>query len=295
MDENIPTAQVPVEEVPPQPQPVAPVPVTPPQPTVPVELVTPQIPKPKSKILIILLAVLVLVVLGIAGVFVYGKYISKISPSPTPQPTSITSPTPTMDPTANWQTHKVPGLGIELKLPGFFSPLDYPNGNEMNGEKGKQFCIEYIKVDIVSFFIKNVIAGSGPCHPQYFGLGTTSVDYEAGRMGGFGDLQGYTFENGVYFAKMNLGKRFEIPTELAKEITNSNGIKILRVIGKNSQPTEQGIQAFPIAGTPGDGRLGALVNLDNVTYPGVSIEMKLEGNLNIELFDQILSTFKFTQ
>ncbi len=241
-----------------------------------------------------------LLAVAVIGCFVYQniqlrKQISQ------PQPTSTVSinPTalPTTDLTADWKIHKVSGLGIELKLPNYLTPMDYPNGNETNGEKGKQFCIQYFKSDIVSFLVKSVLAGSGPCSPTYFGLGTTSIDYEAGRMGGFGDLQGYTFENGKYYAKMVSEKKFEIPTELAKEITNPNGIKILRIIGESDQPTEQnGMSSFPIAGTPGNGAIGALINFDNNTfYSGVAIEMKLDEKLTTQLFDQILSTFRFTK
>lgn len=282
-------------------------PITPPIQTLP-QTPTP-VPTPPSTnwAKIILLSVLGLIV--VAGAVLIGIQIGKnqtpsqqlIVAQPTTPATQTavnstilpTTPTTTTDETASWKIYKVLGLGIELKLPRYLSPLDYPNGNETKGEKGKQFCIEYTKVDIVSFLIGNVLAGGGACLPQYFGLGTTSVDYEAGRGGGFGDLQGYTYENGKYFAKMVLGKRFEIPTELAKEITNPNGVKILRIIGKNSQSSAE-MPYLPIAGTPGDGRVGALINLDNVTYPGVSVEMKLDGKLNTELFDQILSTFKFT-
>ena len=248
-----------------------------------------EIPKPKNKFVIFLVALLILVGLVSLGYWAYQNYFA-VKPVPVASP----SPTPeaTADPTANWKTYIVNGLGIEFKLPEYFSPLDYPNGNETKGEKGKQFCIEYTKIDIVSFLIKNVIAGGGACLPQYFGLGTTSIDYEAGRMGGFGDLQGYTYENGKYYAKMNLGKKFEMPTELTKEVTNPNGVKILIVIGKNNLLEQEG-NNFPITGTPGDGRIGALVNLNNAIYPGVTVEMKLEGGLNTQLFDQILSTFKF--
>jgi hypothetical protein len=173
------------------------------------------------------------------------------------------------------------------------SPMDYPNGNETNGEKGKQFCIEYTKVDVVSLLVKRVLAGGGACLPQNFGFGTTSIDYEVGRSGGFGDLQGYVYENGKYYAKMVLGKRFEIPVDLAKEITNPNGVKILRIIGKDEASLDPNISAFSISGTPGNESMGALVNLsNNSTYSGVAFQMKLDSKLTSDLFDQILSTIE---
>lgn len=262
--------------------------------------ITPPVQPPKAKKSVVLMIAIHLIAVVVFGYFVY-QNIQLRKQITLPQSTPIASTTPTTqpktDPTTNWKTHKVLGLRIELKLPNYFSQMDYPNGNETKGEKGKQFCIQYLKSDAVSFIVKRVLAGGGACSPTYFGLGTTSIDYEAGRMGGFGDLQGYTFENGKYYAKMVLGKKFEIPIELAKEITNPNGVKILRVIGKSDQPTEQnGMSSFPIAGTPGSGAIGALINFDNNTvYSGVAIEMKLDDKLTTALFDQILSTFRFTQ
>lgn len=200
--------------------------------------------------------------------------------------------TPTIDSTKGWKTHRLEKLGIELKLPEYLSSLDYPNGNETKGEKGFQYCIEYINVDLTSIIIKNVYAGGGACLPQLFGLGTTSVDYEAGREGGFGDIQGYTIENGIYYAKFVLDKKIQISAKSISEITNPYGIKILRIIGEDS---EGGPSAGnPIFGTPGKGRVGAIINLDNKVYSGLTISMKLEGKYNIDLFDQILNTLKLS-
>lgn len=272
------------------------VPVTPSQQASPIS-----VQSNNSKTLIVSLVALEVVTLLVAGYFGYQLTQLKKQTPTTITETSIIptypSPVPSLssDKTSAWQVQRVQGLGIEFKLPNYLSQMDYPNGNETKGEKGKQFCIQYEKVDIVSFLVKDVLAGGGACLPTYFGLGTTSVDYEAGRMGGFGDLQGYTYENGKYFAKMVLGKKFEIPSELAQEITNPNGVKILKIIGKNEQSSAPDIPSFPIAGTPGNGSLGALINLNNnSTYSGVAVEMKIGSKLNQELFDQILSTIKLT-
>jgi hypothetical protein len=271
----------------------------------------PQLPSNKKEQLFQFIIVLLLLVIVGSGFYYLGNLngkkesqtdLSGIKASTTnASPSTATKPTtkPTSNSnnkTENWKTHKIMTLGIELKLPEYLLEMDYPNGNEVNGEKGKQFCIQYDKSNIISFAIQKAHAGGGACYPTYFGLGTTSVDYEAGRMGGFGDLQGYLSDNGEYAAKMVLGKRFSIPSELATEITNSNGVKILKIIGKNSNPSDQDMPNFPISGTPGDGRVGALINLsDNSTYSGVSIEMKLDGNMNSELFDDILSTVVLTE
>jgi len=245
--------------------------------------------------------VLILLAMVVSGAYYLGTLNAKIPPSTAPivesTPAPIIRPSESpkqIDETDGWKAQQLPTLGIEFKLPTYLSKMDYPNGNEIPGTFGRQFCIEYLKEDITSLFVKRVWAGGGACNPAYFGLGTTSVDYEQGRSGGFGDLQGYTIENGEYYAKAPTGKTFLIPIELVTELTNINNVKILKVIGKTSQPESPDMFPWPIPGTPGDGRIGALINLENnSTYPGVSVEMKIDGKLSEELFDQILSTFEF--
>ncbi len=173
--------------------------------------------------------------------------------------------------------------------------MDYPNGNETKGETGKQYCVQYLVSEDISFFVNQVFAGGGPCSPTYFGLGTTSIDYSAGRSGGFGDIQGYVAEGNKYYAKTTFNRKIKIPNNLVKEVINQHGVKILRVVGSNQKRQETEDEAlYPILGTPGEGRLGAIINLKNqAEYSGVVVEMNLDGRLNESLFDNILSTFKY--
>lgn len=77
-------------------------------------------PKQKPWIIIGML-LLVLLLLVAAGFFAYQNYrlekeAHQVQPTPTLQ-TSITSPIPTIDPTANWKTHKNGKYGFSIKYP----------------------------------------------------------------------------------------------------------------------------------------------------------------------------------
>lgn len=192
-----------------------------------------------------------------------------------------------------WTNETIEELGITFKLPKYFGQMDYPNGYEIKGETGKQICIQYLRSDIVSFLIKKALAGGSACFPKYFGLGTTSTDYQAGRGTGFGDFRGYSLENGKYDTK----PKAELPMEFTKEVINSNGVEILLVVGaSHSSQVEGDNLGLPVLGTPGAGRIGAIVNLpNNNRYTGVTFEMNLDEKLTPDLFNLILSTIKVTQ
>jgi hypothetical protein len=125
------------------------------------------------------------------------------------------------------------------------------------------------------------------CGFEKFGFFSISSDYGVGRGVGFGDFQGFFKKEGKYFGKITT-KEFEIPTELVQEITNSNGVQMIKVIGK----TDEVYGDFP---TPGEGWLGAIINTHDEIYPGLTVTMELTNGLNEEIFDQILSTFKFIE
>ena len=88
-----------------------------------------------------------------------------------------------------------------------------------------------------------------------------------------------------------------LPKELYTEIKNSSGVQILKIIGKNNDYNPE----FPNApraysGTPGEGKIGAIVNLpDNPTYSGVVIVMKLTDTLTEQVFDQILNSIRIIE
>jgi len=250
------------------------------------------IPK-KSNGLVWVLFFLVFLLSVVVAFFVYQNLQLRQQLTVQLTPTPVSSPVPTIDPTASWTSYAIPEYGVSFKLPKNYGPLDYPDGNVTKGEKGFQYCIEYIPVGGTSWhLVKEALAGGGGCLPSLgISFGSTSLDYEAGRGGTFGDLQGYRAGGGKYFAKMNLGREVELPANLVKETQSLNGVSILVIKGKNDGP-----ENFPVTGTPGLGHVGALINLPTgkYKYPGIAIDTNLSKGMNEETFMQVLSTIKFT-
>lgn len=193
----------------------------------------------------------------------------------------------TTDPTADWKTYNVKELNISFKLPEELANLGKWETQILPGETGNNICFKL--TDKISFGVSSVIAGGiGICDSLRFRVNSISSDYSAGRGGVFGDIQGYKKIGTNYYAN----KASEpIPSELVTEITNMNNLVYLKIIGKN---TTEGEWRGPIGGTPGDNQIGALINTKNPQYPGIAVSMDLTNTLTVNLFDQILSTFKFT-
>lgn len=263
-------------------EPVQPIqPSTPPvelptQPITPPPLEKPvmrEVPKPKSKVLPILITFLMVGLLSILGYWGYNKYFVSQE-----QTTVEVSPTPvaTIGPTLDWQIYSIDTLNVSFKLP--------PEITEESGKLSEKVYSGQ-KGTMLTFFDTD----SQVLQP--FSVGTTSVDYLDGRGGLFSDLQGFIKEGDKYMAKFVQGRTFDIPTNLVTEINNDD-FGIIRIIG---QSYTTGEYRGPIAGTPGDGYVGAIINIPlNKTYTGLTINMKLDDEHTIKLFDQILSTFKFT-
>jgi len=256
----------------------------------------------KNNFLVILLSILMLLALAIAGFFAYqtqklAKELSEFKNQNLATPTSEPESTFPMytepnSPIADWKTYKVNELGIEFKLPKQLGMLEN-SGKEMAGDTGTQFCMSF--VGSLSFsIVKDVYAGAGPCGGGVFSLGTVSKDYSAGREGGFGDLSGYIKDGVNYSARFVNGGKFLLPSYLISESKNINGVTVLRVVGESKMSDLIGME-MPTLGTPGKGYIGALINTSsNDKYSGFNVSVEIKSQQDEEIFDQILSTFKFT-
>src|SRR3972149_4307660 len=189
------------------------------------------------------------------------------------------APAPTTDPAANWETYTVRTVGLEFKLPNGLKENSPFEEMVRPGDTGKYLCATF-----------NASTMFSACTPNSFGIGTTSPNFTAGRGGVFLDFLGFRVKDGKYYAKFLSNTESEIPKELVKEINNSQGVKILRIVGR-----DQTGEAGPILGSLGEGYVGALLNISNhPDFTGLAVIMKLGNVTTIDLFDQILSTFKFT-
>ena len=199
------------------------------------------------------------------------------------------SPTVTTDPTADWKTYEVNMFGLSLKLPPNLD-VSKITKTESSGEVGKVICWTFPQE--TTWLVKRVLAG-GQCGPNRFGITTVSEDFEAGRMSSFTDTKGYLIEKeSIFYIGMN-GSKILVSPKLTQIINNPNGVEILKVKGATDHDDSTNTN-FPISGTPGEGFLGAIILTNNEKYPAISLVMKTDSDLNDNVFDQILSTFKFT-
>jgi len=199
------------------------------------------------------------------------------TPSPIPSSASETS--------TGFTTYSIKSLGLQFKLPPSLSKFGNLKEETIPGEKGNQFCITF--PNQTSWLAKTVYARSVSCPIVHFGFGTTSIDYEAGRGGGFTDFQGFEITNGKYYGRFPGDRTFEIPADIVEEIKNPNGITILKVKGKNFKD-----RPSPFIY---EGSIGALINISgNSTYRGIALQMELSEGYTESEFDQILSSLKFT-
>lgn len=216
---------------------------------------------------------------------------TQTQPAPNPKPTTL--PTPTIeDETKNWATFESEKYGFGFKYPNTLQVEEKTHA----GEKGYAYCLDFKKAISVKIpWISEAHASVAGCQFEDFGMGGISIDFEAGRSGGFTDTRGYRKGQGRVFFKFageQFGKEYEIPQELVKRIyTNPNQVEVVIVEGKT-----HGDSPFPVMGTPGDGWLGALINTKHPTLTGLAIAYsKTTSLLPEEEFYQILSTFKFLE
>lgn len=209
----------------------------------------------------------------------------------TPQPTIGKNPTfqPTtlpLDAFAGWKTYVFKTAGITFRLPPLFDTYGVLKEEVLQGEVGDLGCMTFSRTTSWHI-IKSVYAAVAYCTINKIGIGANSIDFQAGREGGFTDLSGFKIEDDKYYARIGATTYFEIPPELSTLTTNPNGTKILIVRGKNSTGEEwQG----PLPGTPGEGKIGALINTHNSRYPGAALEMELISPFTEDVFRRIVST-----
>jgi len=243
----------------------------------------------------IILILVIVVLVGVVGFFIYQNnqlkqesdkpIISDVSESATEtttSPNATASPTKTSTPAADWKTYSVNEIGLTFKLPKSIDDSKVFEEAVRQGDTGSILCATFGASEI-----------HVACGHELFALGTTSQDFSAARGGSYLDHRGFSSVNGNYYAKSLGTNNSKIPSELIQEITTSQGLTILRILGKNQTTGEY---RGAVAGTPGEGNVGALVNFQgHPEFDGLAVFMTLSDSRTTELFDQILSTFEFTK
>jgi hypothetical protein len=168
----------------------------------------------------------------------------------------------------DWKTYNLPTLGMEIKLPEKLSKEGEWKEQIIPAETGSIIC----------FSDRNL---QGPaCGGKKLVVGGSSTDFSEGRGGTFTDLQGFSKENGKLFIKSTGGNKFELSNSKFKEMTNTNGVQIIKILGESG-------------GTPEEGYLGAIINTKNPKYPGIAIQLDVNSDISEYEFDQILESIKF--
>lgn len=189
-----------------------------------------------------------------------------------------------------WQLISSEVLGVEFSIPDSLTP-DPNNVGEVPGEVGLQYCLTY-NGGISLRLIPQVQAGGGPCDGGTLTLGAVTIDYEAGRGGGFGDMQRFQIIEGGYIISKPPNQQFEISPTLVREMVNQNNIHILVITGADER-TEMYPEGVPVIGTPGEGKIGAIINLpNNSQYAGFTLQMKITKSDDRRIFDQILESIR---
>ncbi len=180
----------------------------------------------------------------------------------------------------NWKAYQSSALGIEVKLPENLAKKGEWEFFEIPGEKGSIICFTSQKPE------------GSVCSGDIFVIGGSSSDYVEGREGMFTDFQGFSKKDDKYFIKTTGGNSFELMNATFKEFENENGSEIIKILGENTNFEGNEI---PLGGTPGEGYLGAIINTKDSKYPGLSVQLKLNGDISEYEFDQILRSFKYTE
>jgi len=197
--------------------------------------------------------------------------------------------------TETWETYTIKEVGVSFQLPSQITQ----KGNlitleRKSPEMGYVLCFTYEKDN--KPLVINTNEYLAKCNSDSeFTAGTTSIDFTAGREGDLLDSQGYGYlpkkENDsrqYYYEKLNLNRKSEIYEDSVNEVINPQKVSILKVYGIDSY--KWGSRAF------GKGKVGAIINIShNPRYTGLVFQMKLDDNLTLALFDQILSTLKFSK
>ncbi len=172
------------------------------------------------------------------------------------------------NPTAIWKTYRNEEHGFEVKYPDYFGEVAF---EVQGGDTGKSF---------EGSFTENA-------HLTFSGR---SEDFSFGRGAYFADFIRYKEEGAKYFHVFHMvieEKNEEIEPTI---ITSDSGVTILKV-DENSYVEERDVEGPAI--NPGRGALGALINLSKGEFPGIAFWLRDKNEISEDIFNQILSTFKF--
>ena len=246
--------------------------------------------------MLILLGGFLLLTAGFVGGYLIGNSDNQYLPDNKKQAAQLSptitqlTPIPTSSIDESWNTYDLPSIDMEFKLPPKLSTLGELKEIIASGETGTLLCGEFMqKTSLAPQDYIRIVCPSD--NNLYLSMGTTSIDYSAGRGGVFTDLQGFINQNGTYkaiFVRQEVIDAF--PQNLISKVENENGVEIITIDGQNAPEHEQ--QDVSLLDSLGD-NTGALINTGNEVYPGLAIIFYKDGFTDEEI-ELILKSFKFT-
>jgi hypothetical protein len=179
---------------------------------------------------------------------------------------------------SDWKEYYIKEVGISFEIPDKNRRIIFAEG-----ETGNLLCH-------ISIINPSVDLNMKPLYKcSYSGdilIGTSSIDYGAGRSYGFLDMQGYLYKNGKYYFKLDNKGVEEIPQENLRVIKNKNSVEVLKI--KNEKEPRDPISVLSDIGTD----YGLLVNTNNPNYPGIAFQIKPTGINTEEALNRIIDSIK---
>ncbi len=197
--------------------------------------------------------------------------------------------------TKDWKQYEISQVGIKFKLPESFEQYGEFRTRVEPSEKGSELCFssseEFPDVDI--YWHSDCNRKMTRSNDEFiFVGGTVTNDFVKGVDGSFFTTVGYKDKGIKEFYLIgpgNLEYKMERSWELTSEVTNDYGVKMLTVLGQDLF-----YWGGPYPGTPGSDYIGVIVNLpEKDKYQGINFAMKLDEKHDLELFNQIISTFEY--
>ncbi len=199
---------------------------------------------------------------------------------------------------AEWNEYAIQQLGMKFGLPSSLSSRSVNSGLQKGGDSGTAVCFG-LSEDLSFNLVEKAHAGASGCWSPLipFGIGADSVDYTEGREASFADVAGYKIvvsknDEKTYFVRptaISDEYAYELTASDVKEFKNSNGVKMLVIKGGSKYSESRGSR-MPTLGSLDENYIGAIINNKDKNYPGITIWMKLQGELNEEIFMKILDT-----
>jgi hypothetical protein len=226
----------------------------------------------------------IFIISGVLG-FIAILTVVVISNLPTNNPLLVAPiPTPTLPAvkptaTATWPSYTANPLALSLNLPPKLATVQSLTLTESQSQTGKQLCW-------TSWLLEAFNSDTfGECSRMPFSIHTSTEDFQSRQHSVFYANRGYeTNADGTIHIIRSDTAKLEVDPDLINPYINTHDVKMIIIEGK-STPTGE-----PLSGTPGAGKVGAIINLPQGPYPAVTLTYALNATQDLITFYAILDS-----